>query len=88
MVKVSVKRNLVFLILVSFGLMIICVGCDKDSDGEAKKSAFEIDKKFERGPLTVHVRVDKAEITIAQTLNLELEATVEPDQPSAPPNNE
>ena len=79
MIKVSVKKYFCFLILICFGLMIVCAGCDKDSESGAKKSAFEIDKKFERGPLTVHVRVDKAEITIAQTLNLELEATIEPE---------
>ncbi len=77
MVKISVKRYFILFILTCIGLMIVCAGCDKDSDREAKKSAFEVDKKFERGPLTVHIRVDKAKITIAQTLNLELEAVIE-----------
>ncbi|MHC4582487.1 MAG: DUF4381 domain-containing protein [Planctomycetota bacterium] len=44
----------------------------------AETSEFEIDKDFERGPLTVHVRADKAKITIAETLLLELEAAIEP----------
>ncbi|MHC4756739.1 MAG: hypothetical protein ACYTBP_16550 [Planctomycetota bacterium] len=32
---------------------------------------------FDKGPLSVHVRVDKGTITIAETVNLELEATIE-----------
>jgi hypothetical protein len=53
-------------------------GCEKSADDGARKSEFEIDKKFERGPLTVHVRTDKATMTIAETVLLELEAAVEP----------
>jgi hypothetical protein len=79
MMKVSAKRYFIFLMLVYLGLLIACAGCDDGTNGETKKSEFEIDKKFERGPLTVHVRVDKAEITIAETFNLELQATIEPD---------
>ncbi len=33
---------------------------------------------YERGPVTVHVRLDKTNITIAQTLLLQLEATLRP----------
>jgi hypothetical protein len=60
------------------GVLLLCAGCGKSSDSDSTKTEFEIDKDFERGPLTVHVRADKAEITIAETLLLELQATVEP----------
>ena len=53
-------------------------GCEKSADDGAQKSEFEIDKKYERGPLTVHVRTDKATMTIAETVLLELEAAIEP----------
>ena len=59
------------------GVLLVCAGCGKSPDSGAAKSKFEIDKNFERGPLTIHVRADKAEITIAETLLLELEAAVE-----------
>jgi hypothetical protein len=56
----------------------LCTGCGKSPDGKAEKLKFEIDKDYERGPLTVHVRADKAKITIAETVTLELEAAIEP----------
>jgi len=56
----------------------LCTGCGKSPGGKAEKVKFEIDKDYERGPLTVHVRVDKAKITIAETITLELQAAIEP----------
>jgi hypothetical protein len=53
-------------------------GCEKRADGK-KKTKFEIDKDYQRGPLTVHVRVDKAKMTIADTFLLELETAIEPN---------
>lgn len=64
--------------LLCCGVLLVCAGCGKSPDGGGKESEFEIDKNFERGPLTVHVRADKATITIAETVVLELEATLEP----------
>jgi hypothetical protein len=60
------------------GLLWLCAGCGKSPDGKAGKVQFEINKDYERGPLTVHVRADKAKMTIAETVLLELEAAVEP----------
>jgi hypothetical protein len=60
------------------GLLALCAGCDDNDAAKSKQTTFEIDKDYERGPLTVHVRLDKAKITIAETLLLEFEATVEP----------
>lgn len=64
--------------LLCCGALLVCAGCGKSPDGGAEKAEFEIDKNFERGPLTVHVRADKATMTIAETVLLELEAAIEP----------
>lgn len=58
--------------------MLVCGGCRDGAEGQAEKTKFEIDKLYDRGLLTVHVRLDKGKLTIAETLLLELEATVEP----------
>jgi len=58
--------------------MLVCGGCGDGTEGQAEKTNFEIDKPYERGPLSVHVRIDKGKLTIAETLLLELEATIEP----------
>ncbi len=64
--------------LLCCGMILVCAGCSKSPDGGDARTEFEIDKNFERGPLTVHVRADKAKITIAETVLLELEAAIEP----------
>ena len=64
--------------LLCCGVFWLCAGCGKSPDGKADKAQFEIDKNYERGPLTVHVRADKATMTIAETVLLELEAAIEP----------
>jgi len=64
--------------LMACALLLACVGCDKTKEGQVKQTSFEIDKIYEHGPLTVHVRVDKGKITIAETLQLELETVVGP----------
>jgi hypothetical protein len=56
----------------------LCAGCGKSPGDKADKVQFEIDKHYERGPLSVHVRADKAKMTIAETVLLELEAAIEP----------
>ena len=55
--------------------LFVCTGCKKQAPTSQK---FEIDKTSQQGPLTVHVRVDKSKITIAQTLILEFEAAIKP----------
>ena len=63
--------------LLCCGVLWLCAGCGKSPDGNTDKAQFEIDKIYERGPLTVHVRADKATMTIAETVLLELEAAIE-----------
>jgi len=64
--------------LLCCGVLWLCAGCGKSPDDKADKAQFEIDKDYERGPLTVHVRADKATMTIADTVLLELEAAIDP----------
>jgi hypothetical protein len=67
-----------------FAAVLVCVllfsgaGCKKNTSSENAGKEFEIDKEYQRGPLVVHVRVDRAKVTIADTILLELEAGVEP----------
>jgi len=60
------------------GALLLCAGCGQKADREAAKAEFEVDKVYERGPVTVHVRLDKTTMTIAQTVLLQFEATVQP----------
>ena len=64
--------------LLCCGVLLLYAGCGKNPDDKAGKAQFEIDKNYERGPLTVHIRADKAKMTIAETALLELEAAIEP----------
>ncbi|MHC4326209.1 MAG: hypothetical protein ACYSUX_18215 [Planctomycetota bacterium] len=78
MIRNSAKNRIVPAMLLCCGVFWLCAGCSKSPEGKAGKEQFEIDKDYERGPLTVHVRAEKATITIAETILLELEAAVEP----------
>jgi hypothetical protein len=68
----------VLYVLITCALLWVCSGCEKSTEANGKKTVFEIDKDYQRGPLTAHVRVDKAKVTIAETILLELEASIEP----------
>ncbi len=73
-------RNSLLLLCAGLALALALAlgGCKRDSAGEAKKGRFEVDKVYERGPATVHVRLDKTKLTIADTVLLQFEATLEP----------
>ena len=68
----------ILYLLLGCALVLLCASCEKSTDGRAEEAEFEIDKDYQRGPLTVHVRADKAKMTIAETVLLELEAAIEP----------
>ncbi|MBN1393234.1 MAG: hypothetical protein JW947_10590 [Sedimentisphaerales bacterium] len=71
-------KNLFLLqILFCCGLLFAFIGCEKNADSK-KEAKFAIDKDYQQGPVTVHERVDKAKITIADTFLLEFEAAVGP----------
>jgi hypothetical protein len=65
-------------LITSVLLLLICSGCEKDTGARGEQVEFEIDKDYQRGPLTVHIRADKSKMTIAETFLLELEAAIEP----------
>ncbi len=81
----SSAKKYALLRLLLCGVVLLCAGCPKTGPDREKKVEFEIDKLYERGPLTAHVRLDKTKITIAQTLLLELQAAVEPGYEVAMP---
>jgi hypothetical protein len=78
MAKVFIKKHYILALLLCSGLFTACTGCKERAESITEKTEFEIDKEYERGPLSVHVRVDKSKLTIAETLLLEFEATIEP----------
>ncbi len=51
-------------------LALFVVGCEVGGTSAAETPAFAVDRPFERGPLTVQVRLDKDTITIAEYLRL------------------
>jgi hypothetical protein len=73
----KIKKSKV-LTIIFFALLIVCAGCDKRNNTTGKEIEFEVDKEFQRGPLTAHIRIDKTKINIAQTVTLELVAAIEP----------
>lgn len=78
MIKAFIKKRYFLALLLCCGLLTACTGCKERAESIAKKTEFEIDKEYERGPLIIHVRVDKSKLTIAETLLLEFEAIIEP----------
>ena len=78
MLKAFIEKHYILALLLCCGLLTTYTGCKESEKGTAEKTEFEIDKQYERGPLSVHVRVDKSKLTIAETLLLEFEATIEP----------
>jgi hypothetical protein len=61
---------------ITCAILLSFAGCKKTGQSAQKQPVFEIDKPYSRGPLTVHVRVDKNKITIADTLWLEFETAI------------
>jgi len=60
-------------------IVLACAGCERDSDSSRAQVEFEVDKVYERGPVTVHVRLERTKMTIAETVWLQFEATVQPN---------
>jgi hypothetical protein len=74
----TIKRWLQGSLLASVSLAIVCAGCAKGPKDKTGKAEFEVDKVYERGPASVHVRLDKTKMTIADTILLQLQAAVQP----------
>jgi hypothetical protein len=78
MAKTVLEKRGILVLLLCCSLLAACTGCKERSERTAEKTEFEINEQYERGPLTVHVRIDKSKLTIAETLLLEFEAVIEP----------
>ncbi|MHC4754067.1 MAG: hypothetical protein ACYTBP_02890 [Planctomycetota bacterium] len=81
-----VKKCIIIILLLFCGLFVACAGCKDRAQSQSDKIEFEIEKPYERGPLSVNVRLDKSKLTIAETLLLEFEAAIEPDYEVRMPN--
>ena len=70
------------LLLACCGAMLLLPlgGCDRKPDDASKATieTFAVDREHVKGPLTVHVKLDRETIDITGTLNLRLEADIEP----------
>ena len=58
-------------------LALFVVGCEGGETSAAETPALAVDRPFERGPLTVHVRLDKDTITIAEQVRLVIVTTLQ-----------
>jgi hypothetical protein len=69
------------------GILVLCsitglVSCDKNkasSANETSAQGFEIDKEYDRGAVTIHVKANREQITTADELTLQLEAIADAD---------
>jgi hypothetical protein len=75
--QASLGRGTRFVAVLAFvSLLVISAGCGKSPKDTAAKTQFEVDKVYEKGPATVHVRLDKTKMTIADTVLLQFEASL------------
>jgi hypothetical protein len=75
---VDCVKSWFFAMVLAGGLLLFAAGCDESPDTKSE-TEFEIDKVYELGPLSAHVRVSKSKITIAETVLLEFETAIEPE---------
>jgi len=75
--RLRIRLSAIIVVLLSMALLVVGIGCDDKKQPDNSERTFEIDRKFERGPLTVHVKVQKEKITIADTLWVRLEANID-----------
>ncbi len=64
---------ILFLVISGF----VFTGCREKPTGGEDITSFEIEKKFGRGPFAVNIKVNKKELSVAETLRLRIE-TVSP----------
>jgi hypothetical protein len=77
-IQLKNKDGFVTTAVIICAFLLIVAGCKKTEQAGQKNIKFEIDKSYSRGPLTVHIRVDKNKITIADTIRLEFETAIGP----------
>lgn len=57
-------------------LLLVVFSCGPAEKKWDEAAVFEIEKKYERGPLTLLLKIDKKEITIADRITFVLDATI------------
>jgi len=62
--------------LLAAAILPFAVSCSRP-DAAARDQGAGVEKKTDKGPVSVVIRVDKAEITVVDKLNLSIEATAE-----------
>jgi len=67
----AINYKLVFILLVCSGVVLFCASCG-ESDSKEKSNQPAVSKLFQRGPLEVTLQLKKDNITIAETLELQL----------------
>jgi hypothetical protein len=76
--KMQGYKTVIVYALIICTPLLVCTGCKKNTEAKGKKAEFAVDKDYQRGPLTVHIRTDKNKMTIAETVLLEIEAAIGP----------
>ena len=74
--KQSKRQQIKHYATIVFICLLVCSGCKKTGTVAVKNPVFEINKSYQQGPMTVHIRVDKSKITIADTFWLEFETAI------------
>jgi len=78
MIESSVTTSLRWLKLSLLAGLLALAGCGKGSKDTPAATPFEVDKVYERGPAVIHVRLEKTKLTIADTILLQFQATLQP----------
>jgi hypothetical protein len=82
--KPSKRQQIKHYATIVFICLLVCLSCKKTGSTSSpragtvavKNPVFKINKSYQQGPMTVHIRVGKSKITIADTLWLELETAI------------
>ena len=75
--KLKPAKALTAFAMLTCVLLFACASCEKSEPAAAAPDS-QIAKTYQRGPVTVHVRIDKDNLNLAQTLSLELETIAQP----------
>ncbi len=69
----------IFSLLVLLAFTVTGVSCSQDEPSAPDAQKYDIEKEYQRGPATVRLKIDHKEITIADRIQLVLQAVVDED---------
>ena len=64
-------------LLLFFLLPVLFFSCQKNENAEEEPEDLSVTKEYESGPVKLYLKIDKKKISIAESINLELEAIAE-----------